>query len=290
MKRPATTAPAASAGCTLFLAGNHPDYLQVAPAEEGKALTVDQIRELGDYYALRPHYRSVKIAVIEAADSMNRAAGNALLKLLEEPPAGAVLALVADRPSRLLPTIRSRCQQTALDQGDAALLVDWLAAQDPSASRTVLLERLARAAGSPLLALRLAEPAFATAIDGLVNALGGVAVGKLPPLAAAAQCASLPLDLLVDQILRICHELLLLKADAAVPLAGQGRALAPGLQRLADAVHSQALGEFVQKAQDVKRLKLGPVTLREVDLAEWLWFDWHAGTVGTRRIRSEGRQ
>ena len=152
-------------GCALFLAGNHPDYLLVAPSEEGKALTVDQIRELGDYYALRPHYRSVKIAVIEAADSMNRAAGNALLKLLEEPPAGAVLALVADRPSRLLPTIRSRCQQTALDQGEAALLVDWLAAQDPGASRAVLLERLARAAGSPLLALRLAEPAFAQALD-----------------------------------------------------------------------------------------------------------------------------
>jgi len=277
-------------GCTLFEAGNHPDHLLVAPLEAGKALGVDQIRELGDYYALRPHYRDVKLAVIEAADSMNRAAGNALLKLLEEPPAGAVLLLIADRQSQLLPTIRSRCQQTALDQDDAATIVDWLAAQDPETPRPALLERLARAAGSPLLAQRLAEADLARGIDGLVNALGGVAVGKLSPLTAAGQCASLPLDLLLDQVLRICHELLLLKAGAAVPLAEHGRGLAPGLQRLADAVHSQAIGEFVQKAQDVKRLKLGPVTLREVDLATWLWFDWHAGTVGTRKIRSEDRQ
>ena len=277
-------------GCALVTAGNHPDLASVVPAEEGKALTVDQIRELGEYYALRPHYRDVKIALIEAADSMNRAAANALLKLLEEPPAGAVIVLIADRASRLLPTIRSRCQQTAMDQGDTASVIDWLATQDASVPREALVERLARAAGSPLLAQRLAEPAVAQAIDGLVNALGGVAVGQLPPLAAAAQSASLPLDLLVDQLQRICHELLLLKAGATVPLAEHGRGLAPGLQRLADAVHSQAVGDFVQKAQDVKRLKLGPVTLREVDLAEWLWFDWHAGTAATRTIRSEGRQ
>ncbi|HMM76884.1 MAG TPA: hypothetical protein PJ986_14330, partial [Gammaproteobacteria bacterium] len=150
--------------------------------------------------------------------------------------------------------------------------------------------RLARAAGSPLLAQRLIEPELAGAIDGLVDALGGVAAGTLSPLAAAARCASLPLDLLLDQWLRICHELLLLKAGAGLPLAEQGRGLAPSLQRLADAVHSQAVGEFIQKAQDVKRLKLGPVTLREVDLAAWLWFDWHAGTVGTRSAGSEGRQ
>ena len=267
-------------GCALFVAGSHPDHLRVAPLEAGKALAVDQIRELGDYYALRPHYRDVKIAVLEAAATMNRAAGNALLKLLEEPPAGAVIMLVAERPSQLLPTVRSRCQQTALDQADAAVIVDWLAAQEDAPERNLLIERLARAAGSPLGARALAAPSTASGIDGLINALGGVAVGKLQPLAAAARCASLPLDILVDQLLRICHELLLLKTGAELPLAGLGRGIAPGLQRLADAVHSQAVSDFVQKAQDVKRLKLGPVTLREVDLAEWLWFDWHAGTAG----------
>ena len=99
-------------GCTLLAAGNHPDFLHIAPLEAGKALLVDQIRELGDYFALRPHYRATKIAVIEAADTMNRSAANALLKLLEEPPAGAVIMLVADRPSSLLPTVRSRSRSS----------------------------------------------------------------------------------------------------------------------------------------------------------------------------------
>ncbi len=45
---------------------------------------------------------------------MNRNAANAVLKILEEPPARAVLLLVSDNPGRLLPTIRSRCRRLAL--------------------------------------------------------------------------------------------------------------------------------------------------------------------------------
>jgi DNA polymerase-3 subunit delta' len=267
-------------GCELFAAGNHPDFLHIAPLEEGKAVAVDQIRELGDYFALRPHYRTTKIALIEAADTMNRSAANALLKLLEEPPAGALIMLVADRPSALLPTVRSRCQQTPLDQADPAVLLDWLLAQEGAADAPRELEGLARAAGSPLQARALAAPQVAPLIDGLAPALAAVSTGRLAPLAAAAQYAALPLDILVDQMLRLCHEVLLLKTGAPLPLAALGREAPPGLQGLADALHSAQLSDFVQKAQEVKRLKLGSVTLREVDLAEWLWFDWQASAAG----------
>ena len=267
-------------GCTLLAAGNHPDFLHIAPLEAGKALLVDQIRELGDYFALRPHYRSTKIAVIEAADTMNRSAANALLKLLEEPPAGAVIMLVADRPSSLLPTVRSRCQQTALDQAEPAVLLDWLLTQDGASDAAQELEHLARAAGSPLGARRLASPKLAPLIDDLGEALAAVATGRQPPLGAAAQFTGLPLDILLDQVLRLCHELLILKTGVPLPLAALGRRLPAGLQALADALHSGHISDFVQKAQEVKRLKLGSVTLREVDLAEWLWFDWQAVTSG----------
>ncbi len=269
--------------CALLAAGSHPDLALVAPLEEGKALGIDQVRELGDYFALRPHYGTAKVAILEAADSMNRPAANALLKLLEEPPLGALIMLVADRPSQLLPTVRSRCQQTALDQADPALLLEWLRAQAGAGDDRSEIENLARAAGSPLAARALAERGLSTAIAGLVAGMGNVAIGKLQPLAAAAQFAPLPLALLIDQMLRICHELLLLKSGAVLPLASLGREPEAGLLRLADALHSHGVGVFMQKALEVKRLKLGPVTLRELDLAESLWFDWQSDCAVDKR-------
>ncbi len=280
---PADAACGTCRGCALLAAGSHPDLALVAPLEEGKALLIDQIRELGDYFALRPHYGSAKIAILESADTMNRAAANALLKVLEEPPAGALLMLVADRPAQLLPTVRSRCQQTALDLGDPALINDWLCRREGAADPRSEAEHLARASGSPLLALKLAEKPVAAAIDALVPALGNVAIRRLSPLEAAAQFAKLPLALLVDQMLRICHEVLLLKSGAALPLASLGREPDAGLLRLADVLHSQPVGEFVQKALEIKRLKLGSTALREADLAEALWFDWQAGCAVARR-------
>lgn len=269
--------------CVLLAAGNHPDLAVVAPLEEGKALLIDQVRELGDYFALKPHYGRAKIAILESADSMNRAAGNALLKLLEEPPAGALIMLVADRPSQMLPTVRSRCQQTSLDQGAPTLLVEWLCGREGVSDTRVAAEHLARAGGSPLAALTLAEPAMATAIDALVPALGNVAIRRLAPLEAAAQLARLPLALMVDQLLRVCHEVLVLKSGATLPLASLGREPDAGLRRLADVLNSQRVAEFAQKALETKRLKLGSSSLREADLAESLWFDWQACCAVARR-------
>lgn len=277
-------------GCTLFEAGNHPDYLRIALLEENKTLLIDQIRELGAYYALRPHYRDTKIATIEAADTMNRAAANALLKLLEEPPAGALLLLVADRPAQLPPTVRSRCQHIALDCGAPDLILDWLAGQGATGSRATLAEGLARAAGSPLLACRLLEPARAQAVETFVESLTEVAAGALSPLGAAARTATLSLDLLLDQWLRVAYEVLLLKIGASLPLAECGRAPTASLQRLADAVNFRAVAQFIQKAQDVRRLGLGSGNLREADLTAGLWFDWQASGGALHRRRSEGRR
>ena len=60
---------------------------------------------------MRPYEAKVRVVIISNAQTMNPAAGNALLKMLEEPPAGTVLILVAPHTSDLLPTIVSRCQQ-----------------------------------------------------------------------------------------------------------------------------------------------------------------------------------
>jgi len=75
---------------------------------------VDDIRAFRSFFQLSAADGGRRIAIIDAADEMNTAAANALLKTLEEPPQDALLLLIAHQPGRLLPTIRSRCRELRL--------------------------------------------------------------------------------------------------------------------------------------------------------------------------------
>lgn len=86
----------------------HPDLATVAP--EGRFIKTDQIRALQAEMYARPNEGKVRIAIIDGADRMNAESGNRLLKLLEEPPAYAVLILLTHNLSGVLPTLISRCQ------------------------------------------------------------------------------------------------------------------------------------------------------------------------------------
>lgn len=97
------------AACRKVDHHNHPDLHILEP--DGKTIKIDQIRKLQRELALRPLEAKKKICLIDHADSLNPAAGNALLKTLEEPPGDALLILLAPHPERLLSTIRSRCQR-----------------------------------------------------------------------------------------------------------------------------------------------------------------------------------
>jgi len=162
-------------GCRWFRDGNHPDFRLVQPealaveeppeegADEGgtsskKAkpsteIKVDQVRALGDFLYVGSHRGARRVALVHPAEAMNVSAGNALLKALEEPPANAMFILVSNEPSRLPPTVRSRCVKVPLAAPPVADASAWLKAggvADP--------ERwLAYAGGAPLLALEYAK-------------------------------------------------------------------------------------------------------------------------------------
>ncbi|RME34392.1 MAG: DNA polymerase III subunit delta' [Deltaproteobacteria bacterium] len=102
------------AACRKIDHRNHPDMHLVDP--EGNGIKIEQIRRLIRELNYRPVEARKKICIIDQADSMNQAAGNALLKTLEEPPGDAVLILLSSHPERLLPTIRSRCQRVAFQR------------------------------------------------------------------------------------------------------------------------------------------------------------------------------
>ncbi len=119
-------------------------------------ITVDEVRRLKDFFALSAVEGGRRVVIVDSADEMNTSAANALLKLLEEPPAGAVLLLVSHQPTRLLPTIRSRCRELrCMPLGPDDLVRAMSAAGCPieSGEGTALA---ALAAGSVGDALRLA--------------------------------------------------------------------------------------------------------------------------------------
>ncbi|WP_171097015.1 DNA polymerase III subunit delta' [Ruegeria sp. HKCCD7255] len=77
-------------------------------------IVVDDIRKLGKFFGLSSADGGRRVVIVDAADEMNVSAANALLKMLEEPPARTTLLLISHQPSRLLPTIRSRCRSLRL--------------------------------------------------------------------------------------------------------------------------------------------------------------------------------
>jgi DNA polymerase-3 subunit delta' len=88
--------------------------LKRGPNEKGDALArdirVEEVRKMKSFFTLSAADGGRRVAIVDAADELNTAAANALLKLLEEPPEKVTMLLVAHQPARLLPTIRSRCR------------------------------------------------------------------------------------------------------------------------------------------------------------------------------------
>lgn len=103
---------------------NHPD-LHILEAESSQ-IKIDQVRAIQKELALRPLEGDVKICLIEAAETMNPAASNALLKTLEEPQSGTLMILLSSRPEMLLDTIRSRCQRLRFNRLTRSRLTEIL--------------------------------------------------------------------------------------------------------------------------------------------------------------------
>jgi DNA polymerase III subunit delta' len=132
--------------------------LRRGPNDKGTALSqviaVDEVREMKKRFLMTAVDGGRRVAIVDAADEMNPQAANALLKLLEEPPDRVVFLLVAHRPARLLPTIRSRCRTLALAPLGPADLSAALAQAGIAVEDATAMAELAQ--GSAGTAVRLA--------------------------------------------------------------------------------------------------------------------------------------
>ena len=159
--------------CHWLSQGAHPDFLLLQPesmaeedgeeAEESetrkskrkpsKHIRIEQIRTMQDTLATGSHQAGLRVIIIEPAEAMQPVTANALLKSLEEPPPDTLFLLVSDEASRLLPTIRSRCQQVPVAPPERNIALAWLRGQGVKDADALL----SYAGGAPLKALALAE-------------------------------------------------------------------------------------------------------------------------------------
>lgn len=129
-KKDATGSCGVCKSCTWMSSQSHPDYFSVdveGNDTNEKLIPVSVIRELKSFFELSPHQiGGKKIALINKADRLTRQAANALLKILEEPPASCVIILSTDEPYLILPTVKSRCQLIKLPQPSPEQSIEYL--------------------------------------------------------------------------------------------------------------------------------------------------------------------
>ena len=128
---PGLETPADHPIAKLLAAGSHPDFRWIERVERpngglARNISVDQVRSLQDLLSVTPSMSPWRAIVIDSVDDLEASAANALLKMLEEPPANTVFFLVSHAPGRLLPTIRSRCRRLDFPRLDDAVMTSLL--------------------------------------------------------------------------------------------------------------------------------------------------------------------
>ncbi|MDP6490730.1 MAG: hypothetical protein QGH42_01670 [Kiritimatiellia bacterium] len=123
-------------GCRQVSEHTHPDILWIEPQKKSRQVSVEQVRNVQARMVQTSYAGGWKACVIVGADRLNPSAGNAFLKILEEPPGQSIFMLMSNAPQFLLPTIVSRCQRLAVGRDELHLPDEW-----KEQLETLLLER-----------------------------------------------------------------------------------------------------------------------------------------------------
>ncbi|MCU7880335.1 MAG: DNA polymerase III subunit delta' [Candidatus Thiodiazotropha sp. (ex Lucinoma aequizonata)] len=257
--------------CQLMSSFNHPDFQWIRPYEGSKSgeIKVEAIRSLTAGASLTSYSGGSKVIIIQPAHRMNNAAANSLLKTLEEPTPGTVILLLTDQPTRLLPTIRSRCQKVVFHFPGKQQSISWLAEKVVHAESGILLSL---ANGAPLKALKLDSAELLQTSEAMLRGFLGLAGENRNPVSLARQWTSFDRGLLLEWLAGWVIDLIRLKEGGnSVLLFNQDHSQA--LQNTADKLSSSVLQGYLLQIYQAKSLldsNLNPqLTL------EKLLIDWH---------------
>lgn len=179
------------ASCRKIFGGNHPDILLVEPDKGGRAIKIDQVREIERQLAFSPVSAKYRVMIIDPAERMTDEAANAFLKTLEEPPPRNVFILNVMDPGALFPTVVSRCQRVPFKPLATEHIVDFLTHEENvDTERARVVARLSE--GSLGRAQRLAADELFEERERWLGRLSNAVGGSLDTLLdLARECASL---------------------------------------------------------------------------------------------------
>jgi DNA polymerase-3 subunit delta' len=256
--------------CAWIAQGQHPDFLLIEPrtdAEgegEGAAaptkkslplIKIDQIRAAVEALALSTHQGGRRAALIVPAESMNAHAANALLKTLEEPPAGTLFLLVSHQRGLLPATIVSRCRALDVPLPRREEAAAWLRLNGVEDAETAL----ALAGDAPLLALEKAAPDWRARSNVLLSALKQGAA--LDAIAQAERVMNFSAAEIVEGIQTWNHDLIALKLGQA---ARYHLDCTESQKRAVASAKVENLLALQRKLLDAKRLANHPLNTRLV--------------------------
>lgn len=284
----------ACTACTWHASGNHPDFRRIRPEaydddapvddaprttakterKKSEQIRIDQIRTLESFIQVGCH-RHRRVILIEPAEAMNDATANALLKSLEEPPAGIYFLLVSHAAERLLPTVRSRTRAIPMRVPEQSVALAQLkAAGIPLPQGTLWLNRSAGALRFALAFARVTnKDADATDESTAEVAILDALLAQLPlgermdPLALARACESLikgdqsglRLAQLIDWLQRWTLDLQLVRLGATPRTFPEFQAQIEALAQRAD---DAGLTVLPERLLDARRLCTHPLNIR----------------------------
>lgn len=155
---------------------SHADFLVVEKRydekkeKEKREIVVEDARKIAEFLSLTPAEGKRKVVLLDGADEMNASAANSILKILEEPPHGSVLLLVA-HSGRVMPTIRSRCVQIRMKALEEEEMEKALFALIPEAGAEERAILTAVSEGSPGLAKWYHETGGCSGIKSLLSCI-----------------------------------------------------------------------------------------------------------------------
>lgn len=284
-------------GCLLFAAGNHPDLRLLVPdslawlrasvaddeAEEpedageddkrparvSREIKIDRVRGIGAMVELTTHRAGMRVVFLAPAEALNPSAGNALLKMLEEPPAHTQFLLTSDRIDEVLPTIRSRCvlMRVAPPARDAAL--HWLREQGLADAEDVL----DAAGGAPLRALER-ESEEGAGLPAAAARMLLEALARGPGLDVVETGARLPrapaLPEMIDLFQRWGWDLLAIRQSGRVRYHGRHREALSRLVASVPASRLVAWCESLRRARAAAEHTLNPRLVIEALLVDYV--------------------